>query len=137
MFLRGSTALQAKLQEIRPFRPAPNVAYEHMFRSATNNFAHRISDLIDDMLVGDFDYILDGEDLYADVDYYRKHSHHAVQLSWTPSAGRGLGPQRAALVGPKERRPGTAPARLAPCPSAARGKADRPATVAGRTRTHR
>ena len=108
-----------------------------MFRSANNNFAHRICDLIDDMLVGDFDYVLDGDELYADVDYYRTHPHHAGELSWTPSAGRGLGPQRAAAVGPKERRPGTVPARSAVCVSPVGTNAQRPATVAGRTRTHR
>ncbi len=105
-----------------------------MFRSATNNLAHRISDLIDDMLVGDFDYILDGDELYADVDYYRRHQHHANQLSWTPSAGRGFGPQRAAAAGPQERRPGTVPARAAVCVSPRRPQAQRPATAAGRTR---
>ncbi|HWD70575.1 MAG TPA: hypothetical protein VG293_10285 [Solirubrobacteraceae bacterium] len=105
-----------------------------MFRSATNNFALRISDLIDDMLVGDFDYILDGDELYADVDYYRRHPHHGDDLTWTPSAGRGIGPQRAAVIGPKERRPGTVPARAAVCVSSARPSAQRPATAAGRTR---
>jgi hypothetical protein len=105
-----------------------------MFRSATNNFAHRISDMIDDMLVGDFDYILDGEELYADVDYFRKHPHHAGELTWTPSAGRGFGPQRAATAGPKERRPGTVPARASACVSPVRSSTLRPATAAGRTR---
>jgi hypothetical protein len=42
-----------------------------MFRSATARVAARMSDLIDDMLVGDFDYIVDGEDVYADIDYDR------------------------------------------------------------------
>lgn len=117
-----------------------------MFRSATNNFALRISDMIDDMLVGDFDYILDGDELYADVDYYRKHRdalptgvdyyrehpHHAGELTWTPSAGRGFGPERAAVVGPKERRPGTVPARAAVCVAPGRSPVYRPATAAGR-----
>lgn len=105
-----------------------------MFRSATNYLANRISDLVDDMLVGDFDYILDGDELYADVDYFRKHPHHAAELSWTPSAGRGFGPQRTAVVGPKERRPGTAPARVASCVSPGHAPAFKPVTVAGRTR---
>ena len=108
-----------------------------MFRSATNNFTLRISDLIDDMLVGDFDYILDGDELYADVDYYRKHPHHAGELSWTPAAGRGFGAQRSAFVGPRERRPGTVPAGPAVCVSPSHSGAQRPATAAGRTRTHR
>lgn len=105
-----------------------------MFRSATNNFAHRMGALIDDMLVGDFDYILDGEDLYADVDYYRKHPHHTGGLTWTPSAGRGFGPQRAATTGPKERRPGTVPAGAAVCVFPDRSSVLRPATAAGRKR---
>ena len=50
-----------------------------MFRSVTNNLALRISELIDDILVGDFDYILDGDELYADVDYFRKHPHHGPE----------------------------------------------------------
>jgi hypothetical protein len=133
----GSSGLQAKLQQIGAFRPTPDVAYEHMFRSATNNFAQRISDLIDDMLVGDFDYILDGDQLYADVDYYRTHAHHAGELTWTPAAGRGVGPQRAAVAGPKERRPGVVPARAAACASPVRSGLIRPATAAGRTRAHR
>jgi hypothetical protein len=107
-----------------------------MFRSASNHFAHRIGDLIDDMLVGDYDYILDGDELYADVDYYRRHPHHCDELSWTPSAGRGFGSQRAATVGPKERRPGTVPTRAVACVTAGRSAVLRPATAAGR-RTHR
>jgi|SRR5579863_1236971 len=107
-----------------------------MFRSTTTRLAQRVSDLIDDMLVGDFDYILDGEDLYADVDYFRKHPHHVADLSWTPAAGRGLGPQRTAVSGPKERRPGTVAARAATCVSPARSSSTRPATAAGRTRAH-
>ena len=105
-----------------------------MFRSATHYLANRISDLVDDMLVGDFDYILNGDELYADVDYFRKHPHHASTLSWTPSAGRGFGPQRAAVVGPKERRPGTVPARAASCDSPSHTPLLRPVTAAGRTR---
>ena len=108
-----------------------------MFRSTTTRLSHRISDLIDDMLVGDFDYILDGGELYADVDYYRKHPHHADDLTWTPAAGRGFGPQRDPIAGPQERRPGSVPARAAVCVSPARASSIRPATAAGRTRTHR
>ena len=33
-----------------------------MFRSVTSRLAARMSDLIDDMLVGDFDYIIDGDE---------------------------------------------------------------------------
>ncbi len=108
-----------------------------MFRSTTTRWAQRVSDLIDDMLVGDFDYILDGEDLYADVDYYRKHPHHVAELTWTPAAGRGLGPQRSAVSGPKERRPGTIAPRAATCVAPMRSSSLHPLTAAGRTRTHR
>lgn len=108
-----------------------------MFRSTTTRIAHRLSDLIDDMLVGDFDYILDGEELFADVDYFRKHPHHVAELTWTPAAGRGFGPQRGANAGPKERRPGTVPARPAECLSPLRSNPARPATAAGRMRAHR
>jgi hypothetical protein len=66
------------------------------------------------MLVGDFDYIFDDGRVYADVDYHRVHPHHAA-LSWTPAAGRGVGPQRPAVSGPKSRRPGTVPAQPAAC----------------------
>lgn len=106
-----------------------------MFRSATTRFVHRLSDLIDDMLVGDFDYILDGDELYADVDYYRRHPHHVPELTWTPAAGRGLGPQRSPAAGPRERRPGTVDTRPAICLSPmSKSAAPRPSTAAGRTR---
>jgi hypothetical protein len=42
-----------------------------MFRSVTSRFAAHMSDLIDDMLVGDFDYIVNGDKVYADIDYDR------------------------------------------------------------------
>jgi hypothetical protein len=105
-----------------------------MFRSATIRLALRVSEVIDDMLVGDFDYILDGDRLYADVDYYREHPHHDADLTWTPAAGRGFGPQRTAAAGPSARRPGTVAARPAACASPVRATG-LPATAAGRTRT--
>jgi len=105
-----------------------------MFRSVTNILALRISELIDDMLVGDFDYILDGDQLYADVDYFHKHPHHKAELTWTPAAGRGFGPQRSTAVGPKERRPGTVPSRAATCVSPGHAPVLQAATTAGRTR---
>jgi hypothetical protein len=105
-----------------------------MFRSATIRLAARISDLIDDMLLGDFDYILDGDAVYADVDYFRRHPHHVAELTWTPAAGRGFGPQRTAAAGPKDRRPGVVPSRPVACASPARAAVGRPSTVAARTR---
>jgi hypothetical protein len=106
-----------------------------MFRSVSiMKFAARMSDLIDDMLVGDFDYIVDDDGrAYADVDYHRAHPHTA--LTWTPAAGRGAGPQRQAVSGPKSRRPGTVPAHPATCVAPVRVTSGRAATVAGRTRT--
>jgi hypothetical protein len=106
-----------------------------MFRSATIRFAARMSDLIDEMLVGDFDYIFDDGRVYADVDYHRAHPHHTAALTWTPAAGRGAGPQRPAVAGPKARRPGTVPTQPAACVAPVRAACSRPATVAGRTRT--
>ncbi|HTW12847.1 MAG TPA: hypothetical protein VME01_08895 [Solirubrobacteraceae bacterium] len=49
-----------------------------MFRPAITRLTQRVADTIDDMLVGDFDYILDGGNVYADVDYYREHPHRVV-----------------------------------------------------------
>jgi hypothetical protein len=46
-----------------------------MFRPAVTHIAERIAEILDDALIGDFDYISDGEALYADIDYYRKHPH--------------------------------------------------------------
>jgi hypothetical protein len=105
-----------------------------MFRSATSRLAARVTDLIDDMLVGDFDFIVDGDEIYADVDYFRTHPHHELELSWTPAAGRGLGPQRTAAAGPQARRPGTVPARPAACVSPVRAGSGRPSTAAARAR---
>ncbi|HEX3802355.1 MAG TPA: hypothetical protein VHV75_05915 [Solirubrobacteraceae bacterium] len=104
-----------------------------MFRSATIRLAIRVSDAIDDMLVGDFDYILDAERVYADVDYYREHPHHEPDPTWTPTAGHGFGPQRPAVAGPAVRRPGTVAARPAECASLVRATG-RPTTAAGRAR---
>jgi len=42
-----------------------------MFRSVTSRLAAHMSELIDDMLVGDFEYIVDSDDVYADIDYFR------------------------------------------------------------------
>jgi len=101
-----------------------------MFRSATVRLAARVSDLLDDMLVGDFDYIIDGDEIYADVDYFRTHPHHADELTWTPAAGRGFGPQRSAASGPQARRPGAVAPRPAACVSPVRPASTRPSTAA-------
>jgi hypothetical protein len=104
-----------------------------MFRSATKNLAARLGELLDDMLVGDFNYVVDGLDVLADVDYHRRHPHHVTALTWTPAAGRGLGPQRHAVAGPRERRPGVVPTQPTVClfPGSS---ATRPATAAARSR---
>ena len=104
-----------------------------MFPSVIIRLGAHISDLIDDMLAGDFDYIADGESIYADVDYSREHPHRATELSWTPSAGRGFGPQRLAVAGPKARRLGTVPVQAAVCASPVR-PTSRPVTTAARAR---
>jgi hypothetical protein len=38
--------------------------------------AARVADAIDEMLIGDFDFIEDESGLYADVDYDRTHACH-------------------------------------------------------------
>jgi len=44
-----------------------------MFRPKAIRLAARVADVIDEMLVGDFDFIEDESGLYADVDYDRNH----------------------------------------------------------------
>jgi hypothetical protein len=44
-----------------------------MFRPKAIRLAARVADVIDEMLVGDFDFIEDESGLYADVDYERLH----------------------------------------------------------------
>jgi len=46
-----------------------------MFRPFITQLAERAADVIDDMLVGDFEYVEDHTGLYADIDYYREHPH--------------------------------------------------------------
>jgi hypothetical protein len=44
-----------------------------MFRPTATRLAARVADVIDEMLVGDFDFVEDESGIYADVDYDRKH----------------------------------------------------------------
>ncbi len=44
-----------------------------MFRSTATRIAQRVSDVIDDMLLGDFEYVEAGTQLYADIDYQRRY----------------------------------------------------------------
>jgi hypothetical protein len=106
-----------------------------MFRQATQLLARRVSDMIDEMLLGDFDYIAAGDRLYADIDYQRMHPHHSESLTWTPAAGRGFGPQRPAVAGPVARRPGSVPDRATVCASPVRTLGLRPSTAAARRHT--
>ncbi len=106
-----------------------------MFREAIIHLATRLSAHIDDMLLGDFDYIAYGDRVYADVDYRRLRRHHPTPLSWTPAAGRGFGPQRPLVAGPVSRRPGSVPERPVTCVSSVRTAGSQPATVTGRSRT--
>ncbi len=105
-----------------------------MFRQVTQHLARRVSDIIDEMLLGDFDYAAEGNRLYADVDYQRTHPHRAAPLTWTPAAGRGFGPQRSAAAGPVSRRPGAVPERGIVCTSPVRTLGLRPSTAAARGR---
>jgi hypothetical protein len=59
-----------------------------MFRSVTSRVAGKVSDLIDDMLIGDYDYVIDGEHIYADVDYERHCASDALILG-TPQRRAG------------------------------------------------
>jgi hypothetical protein len=45
-----------------------------MFRSSTSRIVDRLAEAIDDMLIGDYDYVFDGGRVYADVDYVRRCS---------------------------------------------------------------
>jgi hypothetical protein len=76
-----------------------------------------MSDLIDDMLVGDFDYIVDGDDVYADIDYDRlaRECGGRVRPAAPPTP----------LIN-RDRRPGTVAAQPAVCFSPVR-----PLTAAG------
>jgi hypothetical protein len=76
-----------------------------MFRPAITQLTERVADLLDDMLVGDFEYIQDECGLYADVDYHRKHPH------------------RVELRVPVTRRACNAPAPRALTPAGLRGRA--------------
>ena len=44
-----------------------------MFRPTATRLAARVADVIDEMLVGDFDFVEDESGVYADVDYDRKY----------------------------------------------------------------
>lgn len=110
--------LQRKLHQIPAFRPAVALLYEHMFRSVTSKFAGRVSDLIDDMLIGDYDYVVVGEHTYADVDFERR------------CASDGL------VASVPQRRPGAVQAADVPCASPLRTAAacGPPATAGARLR---
>jgi hypothetical protein len=67
-----------------------------------------MSDLVDDMLLGDFDYIVDGDEVYADVDYDRL-THEC--------GGRVRPPAPPATLVTRDRRPGMVAAQPAVCTS--------------------
>ena len=79
-----------------------------MFRSITSRFADRVSDLVDEMLIGDFDYIVEGDELYADIDYERLASECGARVRLAPA------------LTDRDRRPGTVPPRPAICVSPVR-----------------
>jgi hypothetical protein len=45
-----------------------------MFRPTAIRLAARVADAIDEMLIGDFDFVEDESGVYADVDYDRTHA---------------------------------------------------------------
>jgi hypothetical protein len=57
-----------------------------MFRPTAIRLAARVADAIDEMLIGDFDFIEDESGLYADVDYGR--TDHCRLVLRTPIARR-------------------------------------------------
>jgi hypothetical protein len=79
-----------------------------MFRSITARFADRMSDLVDEMLVGDFDYVIDGDEVYADIDYEWLARECGARVRSTPA------------LTDRDRRPGTIPPRPAVCVSPVR-----------------
>lgn len=83
-------------------------SYEHMFRSITARFADRVSDLVDEMLVGDFDYVTDGDEVYADIDYERLARECGARVRSIPG------------IADRDRRPGTVAPRPAVCISPVR-----------------
>ncbi len=58
-----------------------------MFRHAFHRALNRTAEIIDDMLLGDFDYIEDETGLYADIDYYRLHPHRGEFTIALPRRG--------------------------------------------------
>jgi hypothetical protein len=79
--------MQAALQAPR-FRPDAGLPYERMFSAALDGLLLTLSDVIDDMLLGDYTYVSAGERLYADVDYHRKHPIQPARRQ-APQADRG------------------------------------------------
>ena len=77
-----------------------------MFRSNAIRIAQRISDVLDDMLVGDFDYVESGSRLYADIDYDRTFgTEHAASATATLASDFELHPHREPLRSRIARRP--------------------------------
>jgi hypothetical protein len=92
-----------------------------MFRSVTSRVAAHMSELIDDMLVGDFDYIVDGDEVYADIDYDRLSRECGGRV-------RPAAPSTPLIN--RDRRPGTVAPQPAVCTSPMR-----PLTVAASRRS--
>lgn len=79
-----------------------------MFRMAIAAASGRLAEAIDDMLLGDFAYVRDGDRLYADVDLLHLRSERSPRQSATRSAAR-CQPERMARAG-RLRRPDMAAA---------------------------
>ena len=90
------------------FRPAAGIGYEHMFSAAFDGLLLKLSDAIDDMLLGDYTYVTAGDRLYADVDYYRKHPGAAAErqppTAVLDAAGAALSAHRDGGLPPLRRR---------------------------------
>jgi hypothetical protein len=77
-----------------------------MFRSNAIRIAQRISDVLDDMLVGDFDCVEHGSRIYADIDYDRTYSTtHAVFADASLADDFEFHPHREPLRSRVSRRP--------------------------------
>jgi len=72
-----------------------------MFRRSATRVVEHLSDAIDDMLIGDFDYVVDGERLFADIDYERRRLERAApQAAVARRRPACDGPSRSALARP-------------------------------------
>ena len=72
-----------------------------------------MSDLIDDMLVGDYDYAVDGEHIYADIDYQRRSDSQSLALGAPVRRAGAVRPAEVVCVPPSRPLLGCGPAATA------------------------